>query len=79
METASALITGIPGGIAAIIIAYATLKRTNISENNNRTLLRELWSWIEISDLTSHVPKRLRHDILQTLNNDDNEDDYYGI
>lgn len=71
MEIVAGVITAVTGGVAAILGAWALLRKAGHS--NVREALLSLWDWCEYADLTDQMPERVARMCRKALERDDQD------
>lgn len=71
MDGATALLTAVLGGAAALVTAWALLVRAKGDADNPKQLLRRLWDWLEGTSLHEDVPPTLANEIRKELEDGD--------
>ena len=70
----TALITALCAGAAAVIGAFALLRRASVPNSKARQALEALWQWLEAHDLVGQVPDRTKRKVLLIIDADDDEE-----
>lgn len=71
------IITALCGGVAAIISAFALLRRASTATTHAKNALRGLWYWIEAKKppIVGEIPPRLLRDVQRALADESEQND----
>jgi hypothetical protein len=71
VEIVAGVITAVTGGVAAILAAWALVRKAG--QSTVREALMSLWDWCEFEQLTDQMPERISRACRKALERDEQE------